>query len=291
MAKAYVFFNPMARNGSSAEAAKMLEVILDDECIFCDMTKPETYDSSLFSISKEDYMILCGGDGTLNRFINLIGDIDIPCKILYFPTGSGNDFARDFGKDYGDNPFPISDCLKSLPSVTVKNKTCRFLNGIGFGLDGYCAQEGDAFRKRSNAPPNYTAIAIKGLLFHYKPTHATVTVDGQTHTYKKVWIAPTMLGRYYGGGMMPTPEQDRHDAEKRLSTMVFHGCGKLRTLMIFPSIFKGKHVRHKKHVDILTGHDIWVKFDRPVALQIDGETVLDVTEYHAVSPAPVLAGK
>ncbi len=48
-----------------------------------------------------------------------------------------------------------------------------------------------------------TAIAIKGLLFHYRPTNAVITVDGVTHTYKKVWLVPTMNGRYYGGGMMP----------------------------------------------------------------------------------------
>ena len=51
--------------------------------------------------------------------------------------------------------------------------------------------------------------------------------------------------------------------------------------MIFPSIFKGKHVDHKKVVEVKTGHRITVTFDRPVALQIDGETVLNVTTYTA----------
>ena len=48
--------------------------------------------------------------------------------------------------------------------------------------------------------------------------------------------------------------------------------------MAFPSIFKGEHV-NKKMVDIIVGKEINVKFDRPVALQIDGETVLNVSEY------------
>jgi len=30
----------------------------------------------------------------------------------------------------------------------------------------------------------------EGLLFHYKPTNATVIVDGKEHSYKNVWIAP-----------------------------------------------------------------------------------------------------
>ena len=32
-------------------------------------------------------------------------------------------------------------------------------------------------------------------------------------------------------------------------------------------------------MEVLTGHDIRVEFDRPTPPQIDGETVPDVTEY------------
>ena len=109
-----------------------------------------------------------------------------------------------------------------------------------------------------------------------------VTVDGVKHTYKKVWLAPTMNGRCYGGGMMPTPDQDRLDPERKLSVLVYHGVGKLRALIVFPSIFKGEHLKHDKMCEVLTGHEITVEFDRPTALQIDGETVKNVTSYKAV---------
>ena len=49
--------------------------------------------------------------------------------------------------------------------------------------------------------------------------------------------------------------------------------------MIFPSIFKGTHVKHEKNITVFSGKDITVKFDRPTPLQIDGETHLNVTEY------------
>ena len=88
-----------------------------------------------------------------------------------------------------------------------------------------------------------------------------------------------MYGRYYGGGMMPTPEQKRGADDNKASLMIFHGSSKLRTLMFFPSIFKGKHVKHKKNISIFEGKNISVRFDRPTALQIDGETVLNVTGY------------
>jgi len=288
MSKAYVFFNPLAGNGRCAEDVNTLKTLISDEIVMCDMTKSSTYEETLFSVDAEDNIILCGGDGTLNRFINLVDNVDdIKPDILYFPTGSGNDFAFDLGKARGDKPFSIKKYLKNLPSVTVNGKTYKFINGVGYGIDGYCCEEGDRIRATSDKKVNYTSIAIKGLLFKYKPTAAKVTVDGVEHTYKKVWIVPTMNGRYYGGGMMPTPDQTRDAKDKKVSVMVFHDTGKLKTLMIFPSLFKGEHVKHKKAVDIFCGHEITVEFDSPRALQIDGETVLDVTSYTAMSKKAV----
>ena len=55
--------------------------------------------------------------------------------------------------------------------------TKYFINGIGYGIEGYCCEEGDKIRATSDKPVNYTAIAIKGLLYKFKPRNATVTVD------------------------------------------------------------------------------------------------------------------
>lgn len=281
----YVLYNPLAGNGDAFEEAKILEVVKEEKLIFFDMTKIDNYVQLLSELAEEDYIIICGGDGTLNRFINDTAGLEIRNEIQYYAVGTGNDFAKDVGDETG-NPIRINEYINNLPTVTVNGKTYRFLNGVGYGIDGYCCEVGDKL-KSEGKKPNYTAIAIKGLLFGYKPTAAKVTVDGKKYTYNKVWIAPTMNGRYYGGGMMPTPNQKRFGDNKRVSLMVFHGSGKLRTLMIFPSIFKGEHIRHTKQVAILEGNEISVEFDSPKALQIDGETVLDVLSYTVAVPKRV----
>ena len=124
------------------------------------------------------------------------------------------------------------------------------------------------------------------MLGKYKPTNAVITVDGVEHRFKKVWTAPAMIGKFYGGGIMPTPEQDRFNEEGNLSVLVFHGTGRLRTLMIFPSMFKGEHIKHKKAITILSGKEITVEFDSPRALQIDGETLVGITK-HTVRSASI----
>ena len=277
MAKGYVIYNPLAGNGNAEEDAKLLQMVLDEDLEFYDMTRITNYAAFLSGMEKDDYLVIVGGDGTLNRFVNDTNGIDISQEILYFPSGSGNDFARDIGTN--GNPMAITQYLMNLPSVEVNGKRYRFINGVGFGIDGYCCQVGDELKKTPGKKVNYAAIAVKGLLFHFTARNAKVTVDGKEYAYKKVWIAPTMHGHYYGGGMIPTPEQDRSSGA--LSLMLFHGAGRFRTLCVFPSIFKGEHVKHKNMVALHTGHEITVEFDRPTPLQIDGETILDVTQYTA----------
>lgn len=291
MSTYHVLFNPHAGNGNGEQEARKLSTLLPNDTLhFRDMTRlEEGYKAFFAALPQQEDIILAGGDGTINRFLNDTRGISVANDILYYAVGSGNDFLHDLGKEKGALPFSIKKYLQDLPTVTVNGKDYLFLNGIGYGIDGYCCEVGDELRKTSTKPVNYTAIAIKGLLFHYHPVNATVTVDGKKHTFRKVWLAPTMNGRFYGGGMMVTPDQDRLNAARTVSTALMFGSGKLKTLIVFPSIFKGEHVKHTEMVQVLTGHEVKVEFDRPTALQIDGETILGVTEYsvHAAVPAAV----
>lgn len=278
MAKAYVLYNPLAGNGSAYDTVITLKDVLDDDIEFFDIRDGALCRDMLSSLDKNDYIVICGGDGTLNHFINDMQDVRLENDVLYYPVGSGNDFARELGKSKGDKPFSVKKYLERLPCVTVFGKKYRFINGIGFGLDGYCCEEGDRLRAASKKI-DYTAIAIKGLLFHYKPTKARVIVDGKEYNYKRVWIAPTMFGKHYGGGMIPTPSQSRTKTPNNVSTLILHNACSLKVLMIFPSIFKGEHISYKKNVSIISGKSITVEFDRPAPLQIDGETIVNVTSY------------
>lgn len=278
----YILYNPLANNGTGEKAAhEQLDKLGLSDVEFRDVTKIDDLGAFVSSLTDSDRIILAGGDGTINKFANSVGD-ELPCAVDYIPTGSGNDFANDMGIKAGEL-FRLNDYLKKLPRVNVNGNTYKFINGIGYGIDGYCCEVGDELKKKSDKPVNYAGIAVKGLLFYFKPRNATVIVDGVESKFKKVWLAPSMKGRYYGGGMNVAPEQDRTAADGKLSVVVWHGAGKLTTLMRFPKIFKGLHVKYKKMISIQKGSEITVKFDKPTALQIDGETVLGVTEYTAIA--------
>ena len=278
--KTYVLYNELAGNGAGKERAQKLnEIWIDRELTFVEIRGID-FGKFFAELDGDDQIVICGGDGTLNRFINDTDGIEIKNDIYGYETGTGSDFWFDLGFKETDGPQLINKYIRDLPVATVKGKEYRVLNGVGYGIDGYCCEIGDKIRESSpNKKINYAGIAIKGVLFHYKPTTAEVTVDGKKYVYKKAWLAPTMNGRCYGGGMIPTPDQKRISDDKKLSLMLMYGSGRLKTLMVFPSIFKGEHVKHTEMVAIHTGKNITVRFDRPVALQVDGETILDVSEY------------
>ena len=275
----YVLYNPKAGNGRGEETANNLKTLFpNDELFFRNVTEMGNLPAFLDALKADDRVILCGGDGTLNHFVNDLDGYKPQNEILLYGAGTGNDFMNDRGLPNDAAPFAINEYLSDLPTVTVNGMTRKFINGIGYGIDGYCCEVGDEMREKSDKPVNYTGIAIKGLLFHYKPCDATVTVDGKTESFRRVWLASTMFGKCYGGNMRPTPDQDRSKTDS-VSLIVYHSCGKLKALMSFPDFSAGKHFKHNDIMKIFTGKEVTVTFSKPAALQIDGETVKNVTTY------------
>lgn len=264
----YYLYNKLANNGIPPKFEKDANII---QAVGLD------YQKFFDGLNKEDEVVLVGGDGTLNYFVNAIDTDKLTNNIYYLPAGTGNDFANDLNVRE-QKEFLINDYIKNLPTVYVNGLVKKFINGIGYGIDGYVCEEADRIKERKpHKKINYTLIAIKGLLFTFKPVTATVCVDGEEFTYKNVWLAPSMKGRFYGGGMMIAPGQDRNQDD--LTIVNYLGKSKLKTMLIFPSIFKGGHVSHTDVVKIHKGKEITVKFDRPCALQIDGGTVTNVLTY------------
>ena len=276
----YLLINKQTSNHDVVKRAEEFKNELEGDSELLDCRELD-YKDFFSKLNSEDEVYLVGGDGTLNYFINHVDTDNLKNNVYLLPCGTGNDFAHDVN-DGKDEPILLNKYVKNLPTVEVKDIKAKFINGIGFGIDGYCCEVGDKERAKGKQDINYTSIAIKGLLFHFKKVTAQVTVDGETHEFKQVWLAPSMKGKYYGGGMIIAPDQDRYNSERTVTNVVMHKSGKLHTLMVFPKIFKGEHIKHKKMVDVRVGKHVIVEFDKPTALQIDGETIKGVLKYEVV---------
>ncbi|MBR3376174.1 MAG: diacylglycerol kinase family protein [Mogibacterium sp.] len=275
----YLLLNPLANNSKGEQDARQWAAENNVECEFTSLLDIKDMKAFFDGLKEDDEVILTGGDGTINRFANDVYGYELKNPVYYVKCGSGNDFYRDNEHLAVDGKIDIRPMMKNLPLITVKGIQRRFVNGIGYGIDGETCRIGDIQRATSDKPVSYSNIAIKLLLGSYKLKKATVDVDGKVSTFENVWMASTMKGRFYGGGMMVAPAQDRFKEDGTVSVVTLYKKNRLVTLMRFPSLNKGEHVLKKDWVTVQTGKKVTVSFDQPCALQIDGDVIEDVLTY------------
>lgn len=284
MTEFVVLYNPHSGGGKGLAIAKEIEQLMgNNNYSYMDITAIDDFGTFVSALSPNMNIILTGGDGTLNSFINKIGDTEIKNNVYFYASGSGNDFARDIGFKKRTKPIIINDYIKNLPSVNIEGKDYKFINCIGSGMDGYCCGEVERLRALSKKIGNYLYAAIKALLYAYKPCTAHVNVDGKDFTFKNTWLVPTMNGRYFGGGFMAAPKQDRLNQDHSLSVVAMYSRNFIKIIIAFLLIMFGKHTIMKSMITVIEGHNISVKLDRKATLQIDGETIPDISEYTITS--------
>lgn len=271
----YILYNPHANNGNGTEGVELVKKALaSEEPELRDLTALDAK-SFLNGLTAEDRVILCGGDGTLNRLIN---DLEGACPAVpvhVWRFGTGNDFLRDVAdNDPSKQTVLLNEHLNNLPHADIAGKRRWFLNGCFAGVDALVCERMNEDRGKK---PSYIATAIRSFFRDFHTTTARVTVDGETREYDRVWIAGAMNGRYQGGGMLFAPDQDR--SGDSLCSMVWHGTSPLGTLLHFPSIMKGKHIKFTKYCDIRFGREITVELGDPHFVQLDGETAAGVTRF------------
>lgn len=145
----YVLYNPLADNRSGKVNSQTIKDILTmDSLTFLDITE---LDVKEFFANKagNNRVVIAGGDGTVLNLANTFNG-ELPDRpIFYFPIGTGNDLMRDLQKTAFKDIVQLNPYIKNLPKVTVNGVTKYFLNGVGFGIDGYCCEEGDKLREKS----------------------------------------------------------------------------------------------------------------------------------------------
>ena len=280
-----ILYNPHSCGENGLKIAREIENLMNGNFTYHDLTKIDSLNDFIQGLPEDTSVILTGGDGSLNSFVNSI-DTDTKKEIYFYASGSGNDFARDIGFKKRTKPIVINDYIKNLPTAYINGKTYKFLNCVGSGMDGYCCGEVERLRALSKRRGNYLYAAIKALLYAYKPTTAYVTVDGKEYIFENTWLVPTMNGKFFGGGFMAAPNQDRKNPDGALSLVAMHSKNFFKIVTAFLLIMKGKHTIMKSMIHVIEGHEISVKLSRSATLQIDGETIPNVTEY-TVSSAKI----
>lgn len=274
MGKTYVLYNPLSNNKRGMELAKTVEdVVTSDEFEFLNILNIKDLKSFINETDDNEKIIIAGGDGTLNHFLNLYDEFKK--DVYFYPCGNGNDFARDIGKL--NKLILLNEHINKIPYCIVNGEKRKYINGVGIGIDGFvCAKVNEKRFDKEDA--SYIKIALKGIFSDYKKTNATIFIDGKKYEYNNVWFLSAMKGRYCGGGFMMTPNQDRMSDKGEISLLVVHNASIPKILLAFLLVFKGKHTILKKSVSVLKGNNIKIEFDSPSYMQLDGESYTDISK-------------
>ena len=280
----YILYNPKSNNGNGADGLDKVTAAVKaqgQQPQPMDITAMDTA-TFLSGLTEPDQAIVCGGDGTLHHLVNDLSGVEVKVPLYVWRTGTGNDFLRDVGVTKPGQMVRLNQYIENLPWAEIDGKRIRFLNNVCFGIDGQVCELGEQEKERLGRKVNFAALAVRLALRDYQLTGATVTVDGVTKKYDKVWLASALNGRYVGGGMKLAPDQDRNS--DKLCCVILRGTGRLYLLSRLASVYWGGHKRIPC-CEMIYGNDSEVTFDRPTALNLDGEVVPRVTGYRAVKHA------
>lgn len=291
MRKIYFIINPKAKNGDCLKIWKEMESHLQETALtyiafFTEYPgHAKTIAAQIASKSSAEehpIIIAVGGDGTLHEVMN--GMIHQKLTLGFIPGGSGNDFSR--GLEIPAAPIEALNVILRLaksdaPLIDVgkiifeDESEHYFINNMGAGFDALISYEVNTSRlkaflnKLALGRLIYVFFLLK-ILFTYQRSSVELTIDGKKHQFDETWFATVSNQPYYGGGMKISPDALPDDGV--LNITVAHQLSKWKLLLVFISVFWGKHVRFKE-VITLKGRMVSIHASSPLFVHADGEFI------------------
>jgi diacylglycerol kinase (ATP) len=232
----------------------------------------KTKAEELIQLQEISALIAVGGDGTSQ----LCAGIAVPNQISLgiVPAGSGNDQARELNIDLHDTQAAVKNIVDSLDSprrvdamkVSVSGKEIWSIGSISAGFDALCATRANSLRWPKG--PNSYIAALLLELPSFNAIEYHLDVDGEKRVIEAM-LCGVANAKSFGGGMMISPNSEITDGQ--LEVFILHKVSRARLLRIFPTVFKGKHLRFPE-VEIFKAKSIIISNDNyPVTC--DGELV------------------
>lgn len=255
-----IYFNAKSGKGESEKIALKFQELL----------KLQHKNCVLFSQTEEKIkgfkaVVLIGGDGTLNYFINHLSDIKIP--ILVIPFGTGNDWAKHLNEN-----IPLCDYV----DILLNNKTiicdafyCNdkiVINGMGIGFDAEAAK---AVQRMRHLPGWMSyLLGIFRNIIQYKSKNIEVIADSKYYYKGKSFMVNIGNAPTLGGGYVTSPGAKINDG--LLNIAIIKSLPVWKRFLYLPKMSDGSHV-NVKEVDYFLDSTLEIKTEGNLHAQLDGE--------------------
>ncbi len=219
-------------------------------------------------IFRYDYVVLSGGDGTMNHFVTLMMDNDINVPVGIIPTGTCNDFARCL-----HIPQDLDACL----NIILRGKTTRvdigktsgkkyLLDTCGGGMFMDSSVKTPSIYKQSFGPLAYYFHGL-GELTNLRAFDVSVKTDTQ-EIHEKIILFLVLNGNHAAGFENLLDSADLSDGF--MDILLIKECSYLDLANLFFRLLS-KDLSSDPHVIHTIFKSCRIEGPKEFSLSIDGE--------------------
>lgn len=274
--KLLLLLNPHAAAGRAAALSERICEKLGEfsevELLLSSGPGNATRQIAMADLTEVDVVVAAGGDGTLFEVLNGLyaNACDKKPPLGVIPVGTGNAFARDLGLEPGDwkKGVDIIAAGKKRPfdigRVQSDEGVYHFLNIVGAGLP-VDAMLTAAKLKFIGRVAYSVATLWRALQLRTYPLN--IVLDGNRVEQESMFIEVSNT-RYTGTSFLIAPDAQPDDG--LFDITLVRKLGRIRLLRLFPTIYKGEHVRYEE-VTTFQASEIRIEGPAGLLLAPDGE--------------------
>lgn len=248
----FVIANPQAGGGRGSRHASVLAHELQAAGVPCRLVQPvsaaDTVTATRAAVAAgAAAVVACGGDGTVHAVVQALAHASVPMAIL--AGGSGDDIAAALGFPLGGAEPCAAILVAALTrgeARTVDLGRIRTADGtteyfVGVVSTGFDSSVNERANRMSRMGGQRYNAAILRELASFRAIDYEAVLDGERVSGPGMLVSVGNTSRY-GGGMRVCPMAVPDDG--LLDVTWLGDVSTLTFLRVFPSVFKGEHIRH-----------------------------------------------
>ena len=212
----------------------------------------------LKDVDKDGYsaIVVAGGDGTVNRVVNVMMKNNIKTPLGVIPAGTSNDFARHLKM-----PQNFSECIDKLLTFNVqpvdvgKVNDKYFVNICSAGLFTNVSQKVDPNLKNSLGMLSYFITAVYQMV-KFKPFEVKIETENDIYI-EKVKVMLVFNGSSVGGIDVFCDNSSIQDG--LLDMLIIKDCNIADTSLLAGKLFAKNHYTDK---NVIYSKEKWIKITK-----------------------------
>lgn len=265
----FVIYNPKAGKGRCIKASEDFLALLRSRHIAF-IAKATEYPAHATELALEALtqgyrqFVAIGGDGTMHEVIASLANTD--SALCIYPAGSGNDLSRSLSLP--GTSQAVLDMLCAGRTTMIDTGVLNgeiFCNVAGFGFDVEVIRQVNRTTKLRGSLAYIACVfrAISQMRFH----HVRLQMD-DAHWEGEVLLVAVCNGKYFGGGMLVSPQSDVRD--EFFHVIVIERVSRWKIPFLLPKFIAGSHLK-LPICSTYTCQKLRIDSENEDAFQLDGQ--------------------